>query len=448
MCRGETALKLFLRGTVVLVCAAFFGEVAEFLINMILARELGESGMGSYMTILPLIFLIMMLASFELPVSVSKLVAEKDSQYHQKMLRDVLHLTIILSAALFVLVAIIIPNVPIFQLYHPLIIWLVLFMIPLMSFTSIARGYFMGKQHMGKIATANLLRRLVQLLLLAGIYQFFDFERSTAVLIAFFTLAASELVVFLYLFYYFIVSYQSLKKVPGKPVDKRELRKNLVAISGPTTALRIFHSLTHAVQPFLIKTAIVMAGVPHEAANEQFGMLAGVAMTIGFFPAFIAHSFMIVLIPTVAKHHAEGEDDKLQKLLQHVMLLTLFYGVPAVTLFYFFAEPLTSTFFHSDNASYYLQILWPYFLLHFFVIPMQAYLIGLGLMKDAFYHTIWATIVSFSTIFLLGSRPEWQMSGVIIGMNTGTVLMTLMHFLTVCKKIGITWKSSPTEKKI
>ncbi|MBM4764452.1 polysaccharide biosynthesis protein [Bacillus sp. B15-48] len=439
-------MKLFLRGTLVLIFAAFFGEMAELLINMILARELGESGMGSYMTILPLIFLIMMLASFELPVSVSKLVAEKDPKYHQKMLRDVLHLTIVLMAVLFVLVAIILPNVPIFQSYHPFIKWLVLFMIPLMSFTSIARGYFMGKQQMGKIATANLVRRLVQLLLLAGVYQLFEFERSTAVLIAIFTLAASELIVFLYLFYFFIISYQNLKKVPGQSINRRELQKNLIAISGPTTALRIFHSLTHAVQPFLIKAAIVHAGVPMETANEQFGMVAGVAMAIGFFPAFIAHSFMIVLIPTVAKHHADGEYVKLQKLLQHVMLLTIFYGVPAVTVFYFFAEPLTSMFFYSENAAYYLQILWPYFLLHFFVIPMQAYLLGLGLMKDAFYHTVWSTVVSFATIYLLGSRPEWQMSGVIIGMNTGAMLMTFMHFLTVCKKIGVTFGPRTSEK--
>ncbi|SEM94897.1 Membrane protein involved in the export of O-antigen and teichoic acid [Mesobacillus persicus] len=443
-----TSVKLFLKGTIVLVLAAFVGECAEFLINMILARELGEGGMGQYMTILPLVFLIMMLASFELPVSLSKLVAEKESKYHQKLLRDVLHLTIILTAALLVLAALIMPNISIFQDNHPALKWIVLSMIPMMSFTSIARGYFMGKQHMGKIAVANLLRRLIMLLLLAAVYQFFEFERPTALLIAFVTLAASELVVFVYLFHLFLLNYQNLKRVPGEDVNKTEIRKSLLAISGPTTALRIFHSLTHAAQPFLIKTAIIHAGVPPEAANEQFGMLAGVAMTIGFFPAFIAHSFMIVLIPTVAKQYAGGELVKLQRLLQHVMLLTLLYGVPAVAVFYFFAEPLTNLFFHSNNAAYFLQILWPYFLLHFFVIPMQAYLLGLGLVKDAFYHTIWATIVSFTIIYILGSRPEWQMSGVIIGMNTGTVLMTLMHLLTVLKRIGVVFPTRSAERKV
>ncbi|KKK36171.1 multidrug transporter MatE [Mesobacillus campisalis] len=441
-------MKLFLRGALVLILAAFISEIAEFLINMILARELGEGGMGQYMTVLPLIFLIMMLASFELPVSISKLVAEKEEIYHQRMLRDVVNMTIVLSAALFLLAAALIPVVPVFQSYHPLLKWMLLGLIPLMSFSSIARGYFMGRQQMGKIAAANLLRRLVQLLLLASVYQFFEFERSTALLVAFFTLAASELVVFMYLVYFFIISYQNMKHFPRESMGKKVIRRNLLAISGPTTALRIFHSLTHAAQPFLIKAAIIHAGLPVEIANGQFGLLAGVAMTIGFFPAFIAHSFMVVLIPTVAKHHAVGEFEKLQKTLQHVLLLTLFYGVPAVAVVYFFAEPLTSLFVHSDNAAYFLQLLWPYFLLHFFVIPLQAYLIGLGLIKDAFYHTVWATIVSFGTIYLLGSRPEWQMSGVIVGMNAGAVLMTLMHYLTVCKKIGLVWTTKPSSRNI
>lgn len=83
------------------------------------------------------------------------------------------------------------------------------------------------------------------------------------------------------------------------------MRQNLISVSVPTTALRVFHALTHAVQPFLIKAALLKAGVPGEVATEHFGMLAGVAMTIGFFPSFIAHSFLIMLIPTVSKEYAD-----------------------------------------------------------------------------------------------------------------------------------------------
>ncbi|MFD6443424.1 multidrug transporter MatE, partial [Peribacillus sp. NPDC060186] len=104
---------------------------------------------------------------------------------------------------------------------------------------------------------------------------------------------------------------------------------------------------------------------------------------------------------------------------------------------YLFAEPLTSLFFSSTSAAYYLKLLCPYFLFHFFVIPMQAYLIGLGLVKEAFFHTVWSHIVAFVMMYILGSQASLNMGGIILGMNTGAVLLTLMHYLTICKKIGI-----------
>ncbi|HAQ08527.1 MAG TPA: multidrug transporter MatE [Bacillus bacterium] len=435
-------MNTFLKGMSVLVIATFLGEVMEFLVNMILARELGESGMGHYMTILPTIFLIMMLANFELPVSISKLVAEKDEIYHRSMIKHAVKLAVMFTAVLFIAAAIVLPVLPVFKDYHPLLKWVVLSLIPVMTISAIARGFFMGKQQMGKIAVSHFMRKTVQLGLLTAVFQYFEFGSEAALLVAFCTLAGSELVVFLYLLHLFIVSYQRIKNIPGKMVSGREVRRNLVAVSVPTTGLRIFHSLTHAVQPFLIKMAIISAGVSPEMATEQFGMLAGVAMTIGFFPAFIAHSFLIILIPTVSKAYAQNEFHKLQKLLQQVMLLTFLYGLPSVIAFYFLAEPLTSMFFHSKEAAVYLQLLAPYFLFHYFTIPMQAYLIGLGLVKDAFIHSVWATIVTFSLIYLMGSQPGWRMEGVIIGMNTGSLVILFLHYLTISKKIGIVWWSN------
>jgi O-antigen/teichoic acid export membrane protein len=162
-----------------------------------------------------------------------------------------------------------------------------------------------------------------------------------------------------------------------------------------------------------------------------------VAVTIGFFPAFIAQSLMIVLIPAVSKSHSERDYLTLQKMLNQVIKLTFLYGVPAVMIFYFLASPLTSLFFKSATAAVFLQMLWPFFLFHFFIMPLQAILIGLGLIKDSFIHNIWATVISFSIIFLVGSKPEWRMDGVVIALNTSSILVALMHYLTICKKIGV-----------
>ncbi|MCA1024952.1 oligosaccharide flippase family protein [Cytobacillus kochii] len=432
-------MNKFFKGLLLLILAAFAGECIEFLINMVLARQLGEHGLGLYMSILPTIFLIVLLASFEMPVSISKFIAEKDRKYHYSMLNHVIRMTIIFSLILIPLASAILPFITVFDDYHPLLRWMAIILIPIISFSSIARGYFMGNEQMGKIASANFLRKFIQLSLLILLFHLFRFETETAVFIAVCTFVGSEIAIFAYFIHLFVIQYQRMKKLPFEQMSGMSVWKNLMGVSIPTTGLRIFHALTHAIQPFLIKAALLKSGISTDIATEHFGMVAGVAMTIGMFPAFIAHSFMVMLIPTVSRAYAEEKHNYLRRLLQQVFFITFLYGVPSVTIFYFFAEPLTSTFFHSIEASIYVQLLWPFFLLHFFIFPMQAFLIGLGLMKDAFYHAVWSTLISFVAMYVFGSMESLQMHGVILGINMGAILLMFMHYMTICKKIGVTW---------
>lgn len=430
-------MAIFYKGILFLALSAFLGEGVEFLVNLILAKELGKHGLGLYMSILPSIYLLVLLSSFELPVSISKFVAEKEEKFHRNILYHAITITIIFTCILLVFAMVLIPFISVFNGYHPYTRWLIILLVPVISFTSVARGYFMGRHHMGKIAIANFIRKSIQLVLLFALFRFFQFDSEASVLIAIASFIGSEIAVFLYLCYMLIIQFQQLKRMPFSNLNRKAVRKNLMAVSVPTTGLRLFSALTGAIQPFLIKAALVQSGLSETIATEHFGMLMGVAVSIGFFPAFIAHSLMTVLIPAVSKAYSLRDYSTLQKMLTQVMTLTFLYGVPAVVIFYLFAQPLTSIFFTSSTAAVYLQMLWPFFLFHFFVMPMQAFLIGLGLIKETFIHGIWSTTVSFAIIILLASRPEWRMDGVIISMNTGSVLLALMHYLSICKKIGV-----------
>lgn len=430
-------MSIYYRGILFLVVTAFLGEGIEILVNMILARQLGSHGLGLYMSILPTILLIILISSFELPVSISKFIAEREERYHRNIMYHAITITIIFTSLLFVVGTVLLPFIPIFNSYHPYVRWLVIILIPVISFTSVARGYFMGRQQMGKIAISNFLRKIFQLAGLFVLFRFFEFNPESSLLIAIATLIGSEIVVFLYLVFMFIIQFKELRRQPFSNLNGKIVRKNLMAVSIPTTGMRLFTAFTNAVQPFIIKAALVHSGITAVQATEQFGMLMGVAISIGFFPGFIAHSLMIVLIPAVSKTHSERDFSSLQRMLQQVIILTLGYGIVAVAIFFFFAPELASLFFKSGTSATYLQLLWPFFLFHYFVIPLQAFMIGLDLIKEAFIHIIWSTVISFSLILVLGSMSEWRMDGVIIGMNTSSVLLALMHYFTVCKKIGV-----------
>ncbi|WNB93886.1 oligosaccharide flippase family protein [Bacillus sp. NEB1478] len=431
-------MKLFFRGVLLLAAAALIGESLELLVNIILAKQLGEHGLGHYMSIFPTVILIIIIASLELPISISKFIAEKDEKLHYSMLKHATALTVIITIAMVAIAIIVLPFVSVFNSYHPLVRWLMVALIPMISFTSIARGYFMGKQQMGKLAISNLFRKFAQLILLTAIYQLFSFDKETAILIALATFVGSEFIVLVYLFTAYWLQYGKMKSKTNQMMSSRVVTKSLMAVTVPTTGLRLFHAVTNAVQPFLIKYALSATGLSDVAATEQFGLLAGVAIAIGFFPAFIAHSLLVVLIPTVSEATAKKDVEKLKILLRRVMWITAAYGFPVVIFFLLFSEKLTILFFHSSSAATYLELLWPSFLFTFFLIPLQAYLIGLGLINTAFIQSVWSTLISFSLMYFLGSRPSFGMHGIIIGMNAGSVLLMLLHYLSVCKAIGIT----------
>ncbi|MBH0167955.1 oligosaccharide flippase family protein [Fictibacillus sp. 18YEL24] len=436
-------MNIFFRGVLLLAAAALVGESLEFIVNMVLARELGELGLGHYMSIFPTVILIIIIASLELPISISKFVAEKEEKQHYSMLKHATKMTILLTVAMIVLALVILPFIPVFNSYHPLVRWLMVILIPLISLTSIARGFFMGKQQMGKLAFSNFFRKLAQLILLTGIYQLFSFDNETAILIALATFVGSELVVFVYLFTAYLIQFKRMQTQKNEHLTSNEVTRSLMAVTIPTTGLRLFHAVTNAIQPFLIKYALSLAGFSGVAATEEFGLLAGVALSIGFFPAFIAHSLLVVLIPTVSEATAKKDVEKLKSLLIRVMGITALYGFPAVAIFLMFSEKLTLMFFHSQSAATYLELLWPSFLFTFFLIPLQAYLIGLGLITTAFVQSVWSTTLSFVLMYMLGSQPSLGMHGIIIGMNAGSVLLMLLHYFSVCKAIGInTWLSA------
>lgn len=429
-------MSTFVRGTVMLILAAFVGECLEFIINMVLARELGEEGLGLYMAILPTLMFLIVIANFELPISISKTIAETDRLYHRSMLQHTLKFITFITIAFLIVGAFVFPLIPVFDQYHPILPWLLLLLIPIVSFSAIAQGYFMGAQHMGKIAFAKVLRRSVQLVLLLMVFKFFRFETELAILLSLCVIIAMEFVELIYLFILFRLEIRKLDKLPTAPMSQKSVLKSLISVSLPSTGLRIFHAASFAIKPFLINEALVRAGMLGDTAVIQYGKLAGVAFTIGFFPAFIAHSLLIILIPTVSEAFAQKNVQHLQKLLKKILLLTLLYAVPISWVFYTFSDSLTTFFFDTHSAAGYLQLLIPYFFFHYFTIPMQAFLIGLGLVKEAFVHSMWSTSISFILMFVLGSMPQLQMDGIIIGMNTGAVLLCMMHYLTIRQKLA------------
>ncbi|MEM5610339.1 polysaccharide biosynthesis C-terminal domain-containing protein [Bacillus thuringiensis] len=64
-----------------------------------------------------------------------------------------------------------------------------------------------------------------------------------------------------------------------------------------------------------------------------------------------------------------------------------------------------------DSATAFIQLLAPCFLFHYFQSPLTSVLQALNLARAAMMNTFIGAIVKLIVIFVLASRPEFQMMG-------------------------------------
>ena len=95
-------MSKFLKGTIILLAAGLVTRVLGFINRIVIARFIGEEGVGLYMMAFPTFILVITITQLGLPVAISKNVAEAeaigDTAKIKKILVVSLATTITLSA--------------------------------------------------------------------------------------------------------------------------------------------------------------------------------------------------------------------------------------------------------------------------------------------------------------------------------------------------------------
>lgn len=87
-------------------------------------------------------------------------------------------------------------------------------------------------------------------LVLIPLFQWYSFELDMAVLISLFVLVVSDVVVLVYLYSQFIMARRAVSGQQHIHLRGKDVRKRLLAVSIPTTGLRIFMRLSMRLNPF------------------------------------------------------------------------------------------------------------------------------------------------------------------------------------------------------
>ncbi len=440
------AKQSFLQGALILIAAGIITRFLGFINRIVLARLLGEEGMGLYMMALPTLFLAMTLTQIGLPVAIAKRISEAEALGNRKKVKQIL----VVSLAITFISSIIVTMIMVIgspyiaktlltdeRTMYPLLA--ISPIIPITAISSVIRGYFQGKQNMKPQSYAQVLEQIVRILFVfLFVYLLLPYGVEFAAAGAMFSVIIGEFVSLLYM----IKMFQYSKKIRIRTKffsflrSSKDTIKQLFSIALPSTGSRMISSLSNFFEPILVAQSLAIAGVAATVATKQYGELTGFVLPLLYLPTFITHSLAIALVPSISEAEAKNNRKLIHYRIHQSIRISFASGAIATVILTLFSVPILTFMYGTANASHYVMFMAPFYILLYIQSPLQAALQALDLAKSAMWNSLIGAVVKLTILFLLTSNPNIGIYGVAISMNVTVVLITLLHLFTLKKAIA------------
>ncbi|MFC7320994.1 stage V sporulation protein B [Halobacillus campisalis] len=448
--------QTFLHGALILVAAGLVTRLLGFINRILVARIMGEEGMGLYMMALPTLILVSTITQFGLPVAISKRVSEAEALGDEKQIKRILivsltitgSLSIIFTAGLFlfapVLAQYLFTDV---RALAPLLA--VTPIIPITAVSAVLRGYFQGRQNMKPQAISQVIEQVVRIATVAFLTNLFmPYGVQYAAAGAMIAVIIGEFVSLLYMSKQFSLHKTfKLRKAWRKQIKQgKATLRQLMTIALPTSGSRLIGSLTYFFEPILVAQSLAIAGFTAIETTKLYGGLTGYILPLLFLPTFLTHALAVSLVPSISESAAKHQYESIHYRILQAIRLSLASGGLITVIYFLFPAATLAIVYGTDQGGFLLQFMAPFFLLHYIQTPLQASLQALDLAKAAMWNTLIGAAVKFIVLVALSSRPEFGINGVAIAMVTGVVIVTLLHLSVLVKSTGFVFPIFMTVK--
>jgi stage V sporulation protein B len=214
---------------------------------------------------------------------------------------------------------------------------------------------------------------------------------------------------------------------------------SLMDISIPTLGSRLIGSIAWFFEPIVVAHSLAIAGVAAVTATKLYGSLTGYALPLLMLPSFVTYSLATSLVPAISEANSRNNHKLIEYRLQQALRFAFLTGGLSVIVLYVLADPLMQLMYGSTNGAYFIRLMAPFFLFYYYQGPLQAVLQALNLARAAMINSLIGAVVKTVVIFLLASQPSFGITGAALGIMVGFVLVTILHFATVLKKISFSF---------
>ncbi len=424
----------FIKSTIILVIGGALTKALGMLIKIIATRIIGTEGIGLYMLILPTFNLFIALCTLSFPIAISKIIAE-DKTNNKRLVLSLVPVAIIIDIVLIGLIIITAPFIannllqdP--RLYYPILA--ISITLPFISISSIARGYFFGKERMFPHTLSNVFEQLVRLgLLIYLLPKMLDKSLTLAVTVMVAVNVISELASIIILFLFLPKKFKLNKK--DFKMDHNNI-KDVFAISIPTTMGRLVGSIGYFFEPIILTFFLLKAGYSNQYIVMEYGILSGYVMPLLLMPSFLSMAISNALLPVISKYYGNNKLHLVRKKIKQACLFSLLIGISCSLIMFFFPNFFLSLIYNTKEGVTYLRYLAFPFIIFYLQAPFASILQAMNKSKQVMLANLYGIVIKLILIAIL-SLLKVGMFSLVIATSFNVIFITLLHYFDIRKSL-------------
>ena len=353
-----------LTGAILLTLAGLLSRMIGFFYRIFLSHTIGAEGLGIYQLIFPIYALTFSLTVAGIQSAISRYVAAVSIRNPAGVHPDrrpgsitYLYAGLALSLLLsFLCTFFLYRYAEALALYVlkesrcvPLL-KILSFTVPFGAVHACINGYYYGLQKTSVPAVSQLLEQLARV---GGVYLMYcvasEQGKPVTIEMAVWGLVIGEIVSVLYsvTFTRFHASRGGLSSAMGQ----------LITMAAPLTVSRVLINLFQSAEAILIPGKLQAFGYRADEALSVYGVLTGMAMPMILFPAAIANSVSVMLLPAISEAQAKQDLVYIKKAVKKSCFYCLVLGLSCTFIFLLLGRFLGQIMFANQLAGTFIMVL-------------------------------------------------------------------------------------------
>ena len=351
--------------TFLLIIGGFITKILGFIIKILYTRYLKEEGVALISLVFPTYSLLLVVSSFQIPVTLNKMIAEKKYSNRESFFNS-LYITLFIDLILIILIIFLSDSLCSVLLHNKgaaILIKILCLTLPFVSVTSLIKAYFFGKENVVPVIFSNIFEEIIKLLLIILFLKKIVLKGIIYGTIFYLLINLLSEVMSFIILYIFLP-----KKINLKLCDFRFnhlISCKIISSSFPLLTGKIISSVGYFFEPIIITNLLLYKGFDLTYINLNYGYYNGYALQILMLPSFFLIALSSALIAPLSKFKIHNNYLAMKRIIKKVLSVIILLGFIFILFIFLFGKSILFILFKTTNGYKYLTMLLPFFALFY-----------------------------------------------------------------------------------